>query len=89
MEMIALFLPEIHRRRRHAVACRGKLSGIAMRQQSVPGLHKGQAVLAKLMARPDILFLNPDGLTVQSLHNLRNRFVPVLLCRLVKHVQCP
>ncbi len=88
-KMIAALLSEVHRRGRRSVFSRGQLSRVAVRQQSVPRLHKGQPVFPDHFANPRILPLDLKRLLMKHFFDLRNGVFPIPNTDLFHPVQRP
>ena len=65
-EVVAFFVSKVHDGGGGAVFGGGKLSGVAVGEESVAGLYEGERVLAYFFADVDVLLLDAEGFVTQE-----------------------
>ena len=78
-EVVAFFVSEVHDGGCGAVFGGGKLSGVAVGEESVSGFYEGECVLAYFFADVDVLLLDAEGFVTQECADLGDGFA---LCSL-------
>ena len=88
-EVVAFFVTEVHDGGCGAVFGGGKLSGVAVGEESISGLYEGERVLAYFFADVDVLLFDAQGFVTQECTDLGDGFPVVVLDDTLHAVQCP
>ena len=88
-EVVAFLVTEVHDGGCSAVFGGGELSGVAVGEEPVSGLYKGERVLAYFFADVDVLLLDAEGFIAQECTDLGDGFPFVGLHNVFHAVQRP
>ena len=88
-EVVAFLVTEVHDGGCGAVFGGGELSGVAVGEEPVSGLYKGERVLAYFFADVDVLLLDAEGFIAQECTDLGDGFPFVGLHNVFHAVQRP
>ena len=82
-------MPKVHNGGGGAVFGSGKLSGVAVGEESVSGLYEGERVLAYFFADVDVLLFDAESFCAKKTADLLDGFPRVGLDDALHTVQCP
>ena len=88
-EVVAFLVSEVHDGGCGAIFCGGKLTGVAVGEESHTGLYEGERMLAYFFADVDVLLLDAEGFVTEQAADLRDGFVRSVFDDSFHTVQCP
>ena len=88
-EVVAFLVSEVHDGGCGAVFSSGKLSGVAVGEESHTGLYEGERVLAYFFADVDVLLLDAEGFVTEKIANFGDGFARCAFDDGFHTVQCP